>query len=396
MKSKAKSRSHVRKLAFTLVELLVVIAIIGILIALTIPAVQAAREAARRTQCANHLKQIGLAMHNYHVAHKKLPTNSIMFLVNDKTYPRYHSYGRGNYVVALLPYMEQQALYDDVMSSCSVIAGTISSPETQETCPWYKQVPTIRCPSDPAPDGYPAATLPGVAKNNYMISTGDWPEAHMYRLRDSDALKNYIDNPRSAFPMRTSSTYSTPNKSLTSVSDGLSNTIAVAEKCVGEIMGTTPSAGLNRKRSMISHHSSVAGGENNIMVNPVESGIPLECRDVKSNSEGLLSVNATGEAGGVRWADGIASFSSFSTILPPNAASCTASSAEPLDRVLSSASSEHPGGANTLRFDSSVTFVLDSVDTGKLELNAKNKGASNYGIWGASGSINGGESSVVP
>src|SRR5688500_12419399 len=85
---------------FTLVELLVVIAIIGILIALLLPAVQAAREAARRYQCTNNLKQIGLAMHNYHDINGKFPPSRI---------------ARGDYItwaVLILPYMEQQAMYE--------------------------------------------------------------------------------------------------------------------------------------------------------------------------------------------------------------------------------------------------------------------------------------------
>ena len=86
--------------AFTLVELLVVIAIIGILIALLLPAVQAAREAARRMQCTNHLKQFGLAVHNFHDARKGLPPCNIV------------GYGRLSMWPLLFPYMEQQALYD--------------------------------------------------------------------------------------------------------------------------------------------------------------------------------------------------------------------------------------------------------------------------------------------
>ena len=85
---------------FTLVELLVVITIIGILIALLLPAVQAAREAARRAQCSNNLKQIGLALHNYHTSTRSFPPGAFFGLY------------RGSIVMRLLPYVEQQALYD--------------------------------------------------------------------------------------------------------------------------------------------------------------------------------------------------------------------------------------------------------------------------------------------
>ena len=89
--------------AFTLVELLVVIAIIGILVSLLLPAVQTAREAGRRTQCTNNLRQIGLAMHNYHDTHKTLPYGS--------DYP--HTM-RGTWCKLVLPQLEQQTLYDQI------------------------------------------------------------------------------------------------------------------------------------------------------------------------------------------------------------------------------------------------------------------------------------------
>src|SRR6056297_2521209 len=95
-------RSRARQ-AFTLVELLVVIAIIGILVGLLLPAVQAAREAARRMSCSNNFKQIGLALHNYHAAFNTFPS------AGHGT--RYHQ-GRLNMFVAILPYMEQQGLWE--------------------------------------------------------------------------------------------------------------------------------------------------------------------------------------------------------------------------------------------------------------------------------------------
>src|SRR6476620_7242903 len=92
-----------KRSAFTLVELLVVIAIIGVLVALLLPAVQAAREAARRMQCSNHLKQIGLALQNYHDHYHSLPPA----YVADADGKPMHSWR-----VLILPYLEQKALYD--------------------------------------------------------------------------------------------------------------------------------------------------------------------------------------------------------------------------------------------------------------------------------------------
>jgi prepilin-type N-terminal cleavage/methylation domain-containing protein len=98
----------VPRAAFTLVELLVVIAIIGILVALLLPAIQAAREAARRTECSNHLKQISLAMHNYHDVYNVLPPGSVHTAAN--TNP---ASSLTNWAIAILPYLEQSTLYQE-------------------------------------------------------------------------------------------------------------------------------------------------------------------------------------------------------------------------------------------------------------------------------------------
>jgi len=113
--------------AFTLVELLVVIAIIGILVALLLPAVQSAREAARRMQCQNNLKQMGLALHNYHVGHEQFPLGASH--PNATNWTQIADDHHGSFIVGLLPYLEQQNLYDACdfttnTSYNSVIPGT--------------------------------------------------------------------------------------------------------------------------------------------------------------------------------------------------------------------------------------------------------------------------------
>ncbi|HEV3024425.1 MAG TPA: DUF1559 domain-containing protein, partial [Pirellulales bacterium] len=100
-------RKLLRRTAFTLVELLVVIAIIGILIALLLPAVQAAREAARRAQCTNNMKQLGIALHNYHDIYSRFPIN---YVVDESQWANPNN--RGGPIVRLLPYMEFKAPYD--------------------------------------------------------------------------------------------------------------------------------------------------------------------------------------------------------------------------------------------------------------------------------------------
>ncbi len=121
-----------RRNGFTLVELLVVIAIIGILIALLLPAVQAARESARRSQCSNNLKQIGIALHNYIDANKTLPFGSIYYYASTPNI----------WTIAILPFLEEHALYDQVNFTKSVF-----DPANAYVCNY--PVSGYICPSDP-------------------------------------------------------------------------------------------------------------------------------------------------------------------------------------------------------------------------------------------------------
>jgi prepilin-type N-terminal cleavage/methylation domain-containing protein len=148
---------------FTLIELLVVIAIIGILIALLLPAVQQAREAARRSECQNRLKQLSLALHNYHDTHRCLPSGSI---VRGPSFAPLSGWGWG---AMILPAIEQSALYAQCgFESNSAVGNNREAIRTPLT--------VMRCPSDTAPDhidaelpGHPSATI---ATGNYVGCEG--------------------------------------------------------------------------------------------------------------------------------------------------------------------------------------------------------------------------------
>ena len=138
---KKHSRTH---RGFTLIELLVVIAIIAVLIALLLPAVQQAREAARRTQCKNNLKQIGLALHNYHDVARVFPPGWIA--VDDAGMPSAHEGTSGvGWATMILPYMEQKNIYNQFNASLPLT-------DPANAAFLRNQIPAYKCPSDPQPE----------------------------------------------------------------------------------------------------------------------------------------------------------------------------------------------------------------------------------------------------
>ncbi len=190
---------------FTLVELLVVIAIIGILIALLLPAVQAAREAARRSQCSNNLKQIGLALQNYHDTYKTFPPEAVFGKASTAVpKPAYHH----TWCTAILPFMEQQPLYDSVDFTQRAWGQAIVS----------TVVPAFLCPSD---DGYgtnPSETH-NLAVTHYVASEGYhwWPGA---------AVPGFSFAPSADYQGVFAGGQATK---MAKITDGTSNTILVAE-----------------------------------------------------------------------------------------------------------------------------------------------------------------------
>ena len=131
-----------RRLGFTLIELLVVIAIIAVLIALLLPAVQQAREAARRSQCKNNLKQLGLALHNYHDTTNFFPANHWMTAPDAPI-----NSGKGSIFVGMLPYFDQAPLYNS-LSFNFPSSGYIGSQSVNGVIAGTIDLPSLRCPSD--------------------------------------------------------------------------------------------------------------------------------------------------------------------------------------------------------------------------------------------------------
>jgi len=338
-----------RVAGFTLVELLVVIAIIGILIALLLPAVQAAREAARRSQCTNNLKQAGLALHNYHDTLKCFP-----FRMGGTQAGGCgpSNCGRISGWVMLLPYMEQRALYDQVVAGGTYGANVYSPwgphPWDGNFTPWTRKLPSLVCPSD-------AGTLSLATPVNYCFCVGDTSQGI-----------NGATNPRGVFGY-----YSRVDTAA--IEDGTSNTLAVSERVV------------------CSDASKVKGGRaNSVAVNPN----PSICYNQVT---GDTYNTVVGCIAGLRWQDGNVGFTAVNTVLPPNSPSCQTGTWDGDDGVYPP-TSHHPGGVNGLLADGSTRFISQTIESGTLTAAAPTtlRTPSPYGVWGAMGSRVGGESKPVP
>lgn len=360
---------------FTLVELLVVIAIIGILIALLLPAVQAAREAARRSQCTNNLKQLGLACQNYHDVFKWLPficggtgAGSGFGTYNTWT-PTSTSAFRLSGFVGLLPFFEQQAVYDMSANNNFSPGGWCDVAGS----PVYAKIAPFFCPSDGDAEGYARGA------RNYMMSMGDWTMQH------HDASRG-VPNPRGPFGIIRHAGVGVCYK-FSSVSDGLSNTVALSERVVGDNMG-------EKKGGFALPNSGVFPGATvGTAMLPI---VPLDCMNV-AVVNGRYSSPSSGNLTGRYWSDGAMTDSGFNTILPPNAPSCTAPGTSSQEsRILAPPTSNHPGGVNVCMLDGSVQFISETVDCGNLTLGLVQAGKSNYGVWGALGSRDGREPVSLP
>lgn len=365
----------------TIVQLLVVLAAIGLVIGLLLPGVRTSREAARRMSCSNNLRQIGLALHNYHSEFKQLPIQMGGTSAVGRNNPgdRDHNGRRLSLFVGLLPFLEQQALYESI-SKGDAFVPMGPPPWTQSYVPWTTEVPALRCPSDVG-SGNPAmgrvnyAACLGDAIENLDTGSAYWDESTAGWIErpaeDVDATGRGVFVPRRAIRFR-------------EILDGLSNTIML-----GEII---TDLGDGDVRGAASLH--------NAMHAVIDQ--PIHCEDQRDPERPKFWIDVGKDSHqrfgppnrrrGYRWADGAALYTGFNTILPPNRELCLGGDDESIG-ILPSAS-RHQGGIHVLMADGGCIFMTDSVDCGDLSkgtvtLNGTEDRApgagSPYGLFGALG-----------
>jgi prepilin-type N-terminal cleavage/methylation domain-containing protein len=300
-----------RASGFTLVELLVVIAIIGILVALLLPAVQAAREAGRRSSCGNNVKQVGIALHNYHDTRRKFPSG------------QRGSINYANWRVEIFPFMEQTALYNQLDPN-NVYNGT-GSGALQNLV-----IQTWKCPSSPLPETQPQSWVTWWTNQNHMVPAyqgimGAYPDPAV-PSRNLYSASNYggwwTNNGMLLWNEKTD---------FSSCEDGTSNVVII-----GEQSGKVLNASGNGAPDLRNGYYTPWGGMTN-------------------NSSKGVSTCGTGGCGDM-WGTGLTAVAyTINSKTAPAGAGFTWGG----NTILNSA---HPGGIQVGMTDASVQFVSDSIN----------------------------------
>ena len=354
----------------------------GILAALALPAINSTREASRRMACSNHLKSVGLGIHNYHSAFKQLP---------------YGSHGTGgidakrgnqfrlNGLVALLPFIEQQALWTEISNPYPDSnpqyppMGPAPWIDADQYPPFSVSIASLQCPSSPGGEtsfgtNYAfcygdSVQYVGMSAEQITAALQAAAPSETGEISEEIALEGKhlaVATQRGMFANRRRS-------SFRDVLDGLSNTIAMAEVASSD----------DPARSNAFVARDIVG-----LVNAPGNCVTGTVEEL-ANKRFPSTISLWNEPRGYRWADGNIRMTGMTTVLPPNSPSCTSPNNE-LKGVYS-AGSNHQGGCHVLMGDGAVIFITDSIDAGGLNgasvpLDVRNRGkASPHGLWGILG-----------
>ena len=304
---------------FTLIELLVVIAIIAVLVAILLPAVQQAREAARRSQCANNLKQFGIALHNYHEAHAMFPLG-----INGSVRDSGNAWRGFSVHTMLLPYMDQAGLYNKLDFNNRYDEAPNNTVDVR------KRLPSFVCPSDFVYVG--ATTDPGV---NYAASGGPsvfWSST----TTDKNGFVQFYKSVRVA-----------------DIQDGTSNVIAAGEVTVGN----NNTALYELPRSLVRNQAFPGGWTNTFTTKAALDAYGTQCLTGTSNIHQHLHS---------QWMNGIGGQTVFNTLNTPNSPNpdchpCAGCGWYDSAGVWT-ARSRHTGGVQVVMADGAVKFIGNTID----------------------------------
>jgi len=336
---------------FTLIELLVVIAIIAVLISLLLPAVQSAREAARRAQCTNNLKQIGLAMHNYHTGLNTFPlSNTVAYYQMPPTPANQTEWGTWSAQALLLGYIEGQTLYNAINFNWTNWYGT---GEAINATVFNTDLAVFMCPSDSIAGLSHTTANNGNGNNNYVGCYGT-------TIDEWNGDSQYTGSSTGVFAH-------VQCYGIQAITDGSSNTMAFSETLVSD------------QRHFTKFRDGIAAGANNpgapatttAGAEAFTAGLTAVTLDLQQCASWFQTQQNPpwSDDKGFRWGTGSPGVTLYNSIVPPNSQlypfagcrfGCGGCGFE--FGSYENVSSLHPGGCNVMMADDSVRFIKNSID----------------------------------